>query len=54
MNMAVTFFQAGFAAWGANGFSTDKVILASVIGVAGSAVWNIVIKPILKKTGWMQ
>jgi hypothetical protein len=53
-NISVTFIQAGFAAWAASGFSTDKVVLAGVLGAGASAAWNLVLKPILVKYGWLK
>src|SRR6185503_6048639 len=52
-NMVVTFFQVAFATWTAAGFGLDKVVIASVVGSGTSAVWNVVLKPLLKKIGWI-
>jgi hypothetical protein len=54
INMIVTFFEAGLAVWATTGFTTDKLALGAAIGAGASAAWNIVIKPLLKKIGWMK
>lgn len=54
VNIVVTFFEAAIAVWSTNGFSTDKLALGAVIGAGVSAVWNIIIKPILKQHGWLE
>lgn len=53
-NMAVTFTQVAFSAWAVNGFNPDKVVLAGAIGTGASAVWNIVLKPLLVRVGWLK
>lgn len=53
INMVVTFFQAGLAVWATSGFKSDRIAIGAAVGAGISAVWNIVIKPLLKKWGWM-
>ena len=54
VNIVVTFFQAALAVWASSGFKTDKVVIGAVIGAGASAVWNLIVKPFLKKQGWLK
>lgn len=53
-NIVVTFVQAGFVVWSTSGFKADKLTLGAVVGAGTSAVWNIVLKPVLKKYGYLK
>lgn len=53
-NVVVTFIQAGMATWLVSNFALDKATLGAVIGAGASAVWNVVVKPQLKKWGVMK
>lgn len=53
INIAVTFVQAGSAVWFVSNFALDKATIGAIIGAGGSAVWNGIIKPLLKKWGIM-
>ncbi len=53
INIIITFFQAGLAAWSVTGFSMDKAAIGAVIGAGISAIWNIIVKPLLIKKGYM-
>lgn len=53
-NIIVTFFQAGFAVWATSGFNMDKLAIGASVGAGISAVWNILIKPLLKSKGWIK
>ena len=52
-NMIVTFIEAAVATWSATGFAVDKLSVAAAVGAGLSAVWNLVLKPYLVKTGWL-
>lgn len=54
INIIVTFVQAAVAVWVTTGFATDKLALSGAAGAGLSAVWNIVVKPLLKKWGWLK
>ena len=54
VNIIVTFFQAALAVWATSGFALDKLTLGAVVGAGASGVWNLVIKPILVKQGWLK
>ena len=54
VNIVVTFFQAGFAVWAAAGFKYDNLVIGAVVGAGASAVWNIVIKPLVVKAGYLK
>ncbi len=53
-NIVVTFVQAAFAVWAANGFKVDKLAIGAVVGAGASAVWNLIVKPWLKSIGWLR
>jgi len=54
INIVVTFFEAGFTAWAVAGFALDKIALGAVIGAGISAVWNVILKPLLIKKGYIK
>lgn len=54
LNIIVTFFQAAFAVWAAAGFAMDKLAVGAVVGAGLSAVYNIVVKPLLIAKGWLK
>ena len=54
INIVITFFQAGLAAWSVTGFSMDKAAIGAVIGAGISAIWNIIVKPFLIKKGYIR
>lgn len=53
-NIVVTFVQAAGAVWVTSGFATDKLAISGAVGAGLSAVWNLVVKPLLKKRGWLK
>ena len=53
VNVVVTFVQAGFATWIAMGGAVDKLAIGAVTGAGASAVWNMVLKPLLKDKGYL-
>lgn len=53
-NVVVTFLQVAIATWVASGLSTDKVAVSAAIGAGLSAVWNIVVKPVLIHNGYLK
>jgi hypothetical protein len=54
VNIVVTFVQAGVAVWTLSNFALDKATIGGVIGAGLSAVWNTVLKPVLKKMGYLK
>ena len=54
VNIIITFIEAGIAVWSTNGFQTDRLALGAVIGAGVSAVWNLILKPILVHQGWLK
>lgn len=48
INVVVTAVQGFLAAWAVTGNATDKASLGAAVAAAASAVWNIVLKPIVK------
>lgn len=54
INIIVTFVQAAGAVWVTSGFATDKLAISGAIGAGLSAVWNLVVKPLFKKWGWLK
>lgn len=51
INVIVTAIQGFLAAWAVTGNKTDKASLGAAVAAAGSAVWNLIIKPNMKANG---
>lgn len=51
INVTVTFVEGFLAAWLITNHSTEKQALIGASAAGLSAVWNLVIKPLLKKQG---
>lgn len=49
INVLVTAVQGFLASWAVTGNKTDKASLGAAVAAAGSAAWNLVIKPALKQ-----
>lgn len=49
INMVVTFFQAALPVWALAGNKIDNEVLIAVGAAGGSAVWNLVLKPLIKE-----
>lgn len=48
INVVITAVEGFLAAWAVTGNKTDKASLGAAVAAAGSAVWNLVIKPAVK------
>lgn len=49
INVLVTAAEGFLAAWAVTGNKTDKASLGAAVAAAGSAVWNLFLKPALKE-----
>lgn len=54
VNVVVTFIETASATWATYGFSKDKIVIGATVGAGISAAWNLALKPLLKKWGWLR